>query len=131
VLDFFRWASFRWSQRGSIEASDAWWGVLALLVAILAWRLLRGKRLRRRDGAGAPSARVYPGMDSEFYELVKALPPRETGETLSAWLGRVAPGRYDEALRLHQRYRFDPAGLSTVERARLRQLCRAAPAPAR
>jgi protein-glutamine gamma-glutamyltransferase len=124
VLDFFRWASFRWSQRGSIEASDAWWGVLALLVAVLGWRLLRGKRLRRRDAAAATAARAYPGMDSEFYELVKALPPREAGETLSAWLARVAPGRYDEALRLHQRYRFDPMGLSNEERARLRELCR-------
>jgi hypothetical protein len=36
---------------------------------------------------------------------------------------RVAPGRHDEALRLHQRYRFDPMGLSGEERARLRQLC--------
>jgi ABC-type ATPase involved in cell division len=40
-------------------------------------------------------------MDSEFYELTKAL-------------------------RLHQRYRFDPLGLSEGERARLREICRAA-----
>lgn len=125
ALDFVRWASYRWSQRGSLEASDAWWGVLALLVAILGWRLLRGKRLRRPGGTAAATNRAYPGMDSEFYELVKALPPREDGETLSAWLGRVAPGRYDEALRLHQRYRFDPAGISAAERSRLRALCRA------
>ena len=36
---------------------------------------------------------------------------------------RVAPGRHDEALRLHQRYRFDPKGLSGEERSRLRELC--------
>lgn len=125
VLDVFRWASFRWSQRGQIEASDAWWGVLALLVAILAWRLLRGKRVRRPGGKASPASRVYPGMDSEFYALVKALPAREPGETLSAWLARVAPGEYGEALRLHQRYRFDPAGISPGERGRLRALCRA------
>ena len=125
VLDFFRWASFRWSQRGQIEASDAWWGVLALLVAVLAWRLLRGKRVRRRDDDAAALRREYPGLDSEFYALVQALPPREPGETLTAWLARVAPGRYDEALNLHNRYRFDPAGLSPGERHRLRELCRA------
>jgi len=28
-----------------------------------------------------------------------------------------------EALRLHQRYRFDPAGLNLAERTRLRELC--------
>ncbi|HSG76204.1 MAG TPA: transglutaminase domain-containing protein, partial [Burkholderiales bacterium] len=124
VLDFFRWAAYRWSQRGQFEASDAWWGVLAALVAILAWRLLRGKRVTRRGGAAAVAEREYPGRDSELYEALKPLPPREPGETLSAWLARVAPGRFDEALRLHQRYRFDPAGLDAQERARLRELCR-------
>jgi hypothetical protein len=40
----------------------------------------------------------------------------------------VAPARHEEALRLHQRYRFDPRGLDAAERARLRELCRAAAA---
>lgn len=124
VLDFFRWASYRWSQRGEFQASDAWWGVLALLAAVLAWRLLRGKRVVRPGGV-AVAARRYPGMDSEFYELTRELPARAEGETLEAWLARVAPGKYDEALRLHQRYRFDPRGLEQAERARLRELCRA------
>ena len=130
VLDFFRWASYRWSQRGELEASDAWWAVLAVLVAILAWRLLRGKRVTRGGKDLAPAVRDHPGRDSELYELLKPLPPREPGETLSAWLARVAPGRFDEALRLHQRYRFDPAGISRAERERLRELCRAQAAPA-
>jgi hypothetical protein len=123
MLDFFRWASYRWSQREELEASDAWWGVLAALVAILAWRLLRGKRVTRGGKDLAAAVRDYPGKDSEFYALAGSLPPRESGEALSAWLMRVAPGRHDEALRLHQRYRFDPMGLSGEERARLRQLC--------
>jgi hypothetical protein len=123
ALDVLRWASYRWSQRGEFEAGDAWWAVLALLVAILAWRLLRGKRVARPGGAPG-AARTYPGLDSEFYALAERLPPRETGETLTAWLARVAPGRYDEALGLHQRYRFDPRGLSGAERARLGELCR-------
>ena len=130
VLDFFRWASYRWSQRGEVEASDAWWAVLAALGVILAWRLLRGKRVTRGARAAAIAERDFPGRDSELYELLKPLPPRELGETLSAWLARVAPGRFDEALRLHQRYRFDPRGLSAEERARLRQLCRRAMASA-
>jgi hypothetical protein len=127
VLDFFRWAAYRWSQREEFEAGDAWWAVLAALVAVLAWRLLRGKRVLRPGGASAAAAaRRYPGMDSEFYALAQSLPPRGEAETLSAWLARVAPGKYDEALRLHQRYRFDPRGLNGEERRRLRALCRAA-----
>ncbi len=128
--DFLRWASYRWSQREELQASDAWWGVLAVLVVILAWRLLRGKKIFFGSAAEATRLRDYPGTDSEFYEMTKALPPRAIGETLSAWLARVAPGRYEEALRLHQRYRFDPRGLDAAERTRLRELCRASPAPA-
>ena len=125
IADYLRWASYRWEQREELQAGDAWWGVLALLLAILAWRLLKGKRVARGEApAGAGAAREFPGADSEFYELVKALPPREAGETLATWLARVAPARFDEALRLHQRYRFDPAGISDPERARLRELCR-------
>jgi protein-glutamine gamma-glutamyltransferase len=123
ALDVLRWASYRWSQRGEIEAGDAWWVLLGVLVAILAWRLLRGKKVAR-PGLVARAARAYPGMDSEFYVLAGQLPPRDPGETLTAWLARVAPGRYDEALRLHQRYRFDPRGLNFEERGRLRDLCR-------
>jgi transglutaminase-like putative cysteine protease len=128
VLDFLRWAAYRWSQREELAAGDAWWGVLAALAAILAWRLLRGKRVVRGATAESAPARPYPGRDSEFYELTKTLPPRDPAEPLSAWLARVAPGRYGEALRLHQRYRFDPRGLSAEERSRLRELCRAAAA---
>ncbi|MEO8718090.1 MAG: transglutaminase domain-containing protein [Burkholderiales bacterium] len=123
ALDLLRWASYRWSQRGELQASDAWWAVLAALVVILAWRLLRGKRVSHGGRTAGAAEREYPGSDSEFYELMKSLPPRELGETLFAWLARVAPGRFDEPLRLHQRYRFDPRGLSGEERARLRELC--------
>jgi hypothetical protein len=60
---------------------------------------------------------------------VRALPARDAGETLTAWIGRVAPRRYEEALRLHQRYRFDPRGLDPAQRRRLRELSRKATAP--
>lgn len=127
LLDFFRWASYRWSQREEFNASDAWWAVLAALVALLAWRLLRGKRVTRSGLAAAAIEREYPGRDSELYALVQTLPAREPGETMSAWLARVAPGKFDEALRLHLRYRFDPRGLSVEERIKLRDLCRSVP----
>ncbi|MFY9315979.1 MAG: DUF4129 domain-containing protein, partial [Burkholderiales bacterium] len=73
----------------------------------------------------------WPGEDSEFYALEKGLPPRDAAETQAAWLERIAPNLpparlspLQEALRLHQRYRFDPDGLSRNERNRLRDLCR-------
>ena len=124
LVDFLRWAAYRWSQREELQASDAWWGVVAVLVVVLGWRLLRGKRVLRDQGpSGGAARRRYPGEDSEFYALTKTLPLRAAGETLTAWLGRVAPGKYEEALRLHQRYRFDPRGLSERDRLTLRQVC--------
>ena len=51
---------------------------------------------------------------------------------LSSWLDQASKAfdsehrqRLNEALRLHQRYRFDPAGLGDSERRRLRELCHA------
>lgn len=131
LADLARWAGFRWSQRGELQASDSWYAVLALLVAVLGWRLLRGRRVVRGAGdSPAAAARAWPGADSEFYAVEKTLSARETGETLAAWFRRVAPSlpaerrqRLGDALRLHLRYRFDPQGLEAAERARLRKLC--------
>jgi hypothetical protein len=137
LSDFVRWAAYRWSQREELKASDAWYLVLALLVAVLAWRLLRGRRVAAAP-PGAPGARVRrPGEDSEFYGVERTLPGREPGESQWAWLDRIAPGlepgraaRLRDALRLHLRHRFDPVGLAPPERARLAALCEALVAPA-
>ena len=134
VMDLFRWAAFRWSQRGEMQASDAWYGVLLILIAVLAWRLLRGRRVTRAASGAAARSGSWPGMDSEFYALERALCPegqqRTPGMPLVPWIERLgrrldpsSRERLAEALRLHQRYRFDPAGLDPMERARLRELC--------
>ena len=136
LMDVLRWATFRWSQRGEMQASDAWYGVLVILVAVLAWRLLRGRRVMRGASAAAASARRWPGLDSEFYALERSIAPegqqRIPGMPMAPWIEHLArvldPAtreRLAEALRLHQRYRFDPAGLEPRERERLRELCAA------
>ena len=134
LADLARWAGYRWSQRGELQASDAWYAVLALLIVILAWRLLRGRRVARGPAEAAMVARAWPGTDSEFFALERALAqrgfPRTAGMPLSVWVRQAAVtldpatrGGIDEALRLHQRYRFDPGGLGEPERRRLRELC--------
>jgi transglutaminase-like putative cysteine protease len=131
LADLLRYAGFRWSQRGEFKVGDSWYAVLAVLAVILAWRVLRGRRVLRDEESIAAARRRYPGEDSEFYAVAQALPPRESSETHAEWLKRIAsdiPAKnlnpVREALRLHQRYRFDPAGLSRNERNRLRDLCR-------
>jgi hypothetical protein len=131
LADLFRYAGFRWAQRGEFKAGDSWYGVLAILALYLGWSVLRGRRVVREQKAAAVERRRHPGEDSEFYAVEKSLPPREASETQAAWLARIAaniPSKklnpVQEALRLHQRYRFDPVGLSRNERNRLRELCR-------
>jgi hypothetical protein len=137
VADLLRYAGFRWSQRGEFRAGDSWYAVLAVLAVYLGWSVLRGRRVVRERQAAAAARRRWPGEDSEFYALEKSLPARAPSETQAAWLRRIsshlsseAVSRVAQALQLHQRYRFDPDGISAAERARLRELCAGLAAPA-
>jgi hypothetical protein len=131
LADVARWLGFRWTMREEFKASDAWFGLLAVLALYLGWRLFGRKRVDQKSAAATARAR-HPGEDSEFYAVEKSLDPRDSGETHGAWLarlGRSLPAEkiahLRDALRLHQRYRFDPEGLAPAERARLKELCRA------
>jgi hypothetical protein len=124
---------YRWSQREELGVGAAGYAVLALLVAVLAWRIVRRARTARAgQGASGRVVRRWPGEDSEFYALERALAesgtPRAHGEALGVWASRVAAGldeaarvRLEQALALHLRYRFDPAGLDAGEREMLRE----------
>ncbi len=105
--------------------------VLALLLYLIVFRSNWRKHRLPPDETG--ERRNWPGLDSEFYRLEQKLAARGLtrgpGESLSAWLQRVAK---DPAvagiseplhglLRLHYRHRFDPQGLSQIERETLRR----------
>ena len=132
LADLLRWGTYRWSQRSGGGMSDGWYAVVAILFVILAWRIVKGRR-NAAGAAGADAAtrraQAWPGADSEFYALERAIAERygarEPGESFSAWLARVRPpedldAAARRALALHYRYRFDPAGMSATERAALR-----------
>ncbi len=138
VSDFFNRLSFGfsswwWSSRdGRLQQYLA--GTVVALVVFLFWRLLRGRRKRQQaDGPGPSSVPVdWPGMDSAFYEVERRLEraglDRHKGETLGQWLTRLgrASTPFDIAglagiLKLHYRYRFDPAGLDAAELTGLRE----------
>ena len=132
LADLVRWAGFRWIMREEFTMGDAWYGVLVVLALILGWRMFGGRRIARKADIEAAAARQrHPGEDSEFYAVQKSLATRAPGETLAAWVGRIASdfslqelNQIKAALRLHQRYRFDPEGISATERNQLRELCR-------
>jgi transglutaminase-like putative cysteine protease len=150
LADLFRWASYRWAQRTGFEVSTTWYALLGALVAVLAWRVVRGRRARRaRPEQTAHGARAYPGLDSEFYAVERALGAcgfdRAASEPLGTWASRAAQTldgtlrtTFEEVVQLHRRLRFDPPGLDGAERLRLREgarqiaaALRTAPEPAR
>jgi hypothetical protein len=98
------------------------------------WRWYKKRRQHYhavQEEAQFSESPVYPGEDSEFYDVIRQLEElgivRESGESLSQWLTRLEmhfPFLPLQTLRcilnLHYRYRFDPAGLSAEEREILR-----------
>jgi len=129
LSDLLRWAGFRWSQRAPFEAGAGTYALLALLVAILVWRLLRGQRTARA-AKGTLAARAWPGVDSAFYAVERRLAERygarAPNEALGPWISRIgaaldplARAQLLEALELHQKSRFDPAGIDDAGTRRL------------
>jgi transglutaminase-like putative cysteine protease len=132
IADLWSWAGYlfsrwRWSEREDRLAGSIGW-LLVPLVALLAWRLYRRRRVTGAAGAvpaGEPPP--HPGEDSAFYLVERRLAalafPRAPGESLTRWLARVETARLPALaldalpplLALHYRYRFDPLGLGADE----------------
>jgi|GEM_PF-945687 len=121
------WRSFLDAWQARRFALSAWWqspwgtrmvkittwvtgGILILYVLL---RTFVGKR-GRSAGGDADAATGWPGLDSEFLELVERL-AEQPAPTEPAFQQAYATAR-----RLHQRYRFDPAGIAEAEREELR-----------
>ena len=130
----FEWSKIWWGQ--SQVRQYILWGLLPVL-ALLLYRILFRQRRRSGSSRGPDGAFAWPGLDSEFYQLERALAergiPRHPSESLSEWLERaVTATGLDEwrdplrrLLRLHYRLRFDPQGLNPSDRDALRRETRA------
>lgn len=130
--DIVSWLMFRineWRARpvGDREAI-AWYAALALLFAILTWRLFRGRAFARAAGApGAPAHAGDAGRDSPFRAIEQRMArrglPRSAAETPREWVARIAPRfgpehrpALDQLLRFHYRHCFDPVSMSAADR---------------
>ena len=129
----FQFERFRWRQ-ANLQQYILW--ALVPVMLVLLYHIIfrrRGKLLGDKDKPGKIPAVIWPGLDSEFYGLERMLAarglPRQASEPFADWLERTltepalaglrAP--LQELLRLHYRHRFDPRGLSSADRERLRQ----------
>ncbi len=141
-----QWISDAWSRLG-FEFSKLRWGhsrirqyllwSLAPALALLLFQIIIRSRRRRRAAKNPQlSYSIWPGLDSEFYQLEQQLTgrgfKRQADEPMSGWLARAVAQPavseirqpLQELLQLHYRYRFDPLGLSHPERERLRRQAR-------
>jgi hypothetical protein len=127
----FQFAKFRWGQ-ANLRQYLLW--ALVPVLALLLYQILfrRGRNRRARPKAESSAAAVlWPGLDSEFYQLERKLAargvPRQVGELFSDWLTRALADPalaglrvpLQELLRLHYAHRFDPQGLSHEKREAL------------
>ncbi len=127
----FQISKFRWRQAHLQQY--ILWSLLPVMVVLLYHIIFRRRTQRKRPAgkAGLDADVIWPGLDSEFYQIESRLAAcgvlREPGEALADWLERalsepsVAELRpvLQQLLRLHYRYRFDPHGLSEAERKSL------------
>jgi len=126
----FEFSKLRWGH--SRIRQYVLWFLAPVLAILLAQIIFRGHRRRLARRKEQPAAAVWPGLDSEFYQLEQRLVARglkrQTSQSLAEWLKqalmepavREVQQPLQELLRLHYRYRFDPQGLSRAERQRLR-----------
>lgn len=128
----FRFQKWRWL------GDESWLERFAPLILAppalwLLWTIFIRSRRPGLGSAGQLNGHLLrPGDDSEFYwierHLTAATANRPNGVTLSRWLDARLQNRNEEEqlellslLRLHYRYRFDPAGLKPEERLQLRE----------
>jgi len=97
--------------------------VVGLLVIILIWRIYTGEQILMRDDTKTGVLSEYPGIESPLFRIEQYLQDqglqRGAGELLTVYLKRI---EYEELIPLvfiHQRWRFDPKGLSEVEKTYL------------
>ncbi|MBU6410344.1 MAG: hypothetical protein KGR98_08145, partial [Verrucomicrobia bacterium] len=111
--------------------------LLALIpaLAFLLYRILfrHGRKQQWRKMPRPVENLAWPGLDSEFYALERKLAERGAargaGEPLAQWIEHVLRdptpedfrGTLRRALELHYRHRFDPNGLTALERRQLAQ----------
>ena len=134
ITDVWSWARFRASQAwaNSDERKLLIGGLIVVFpfALWLAWRLWRSRRITEKSQLNQMVTEYSRhGADSGFYRIEQRLAEqgwaRRTHETARDWLVRLAAdAKMDttllaEIVELHNRYRFDPAGLPAPQRAQL------------
>ncbi len=140
IGDTWSWVTFKLSQLlGQIQQSQFlkyWWWLVIPFVLLSLRQLNPQRKIRKIKSKGkrkrAIAPGISPGSDSEFYLIEQALSEsgfnRRPSESLKEWLDRLRENFQDNLsdqnlikelpgiIKLHYRYRFDPRGISSMER---------------
>jgi protein-glutamine gamma-glutamyltransferase len=120
-------AEWQW-QKSDETHPEKWLLLLIPLFGWLSWRLTRYSN--KKTPQPIDNAQFFElhikGKDSEFYEIVAQLEKqyfaRPTYESLTRWIEHLSlSSEIKQVLHLHNRYRFDPNGLTNDERKQLAQ----------
>ncbi len=130
ILQFSR---LRWHEgTGRLTAYVSWLLIPLVLALLLRFRGIRRKKAPSLEQTSRAATAGRKGLDSEFYEIEKALADagflRQSWETPSRWIESVSRDpsltipveNLMKTLSLHYRYRFDPKGITEQERSTLR-----------
>lgn len=135
VNDLWAWISheflvWKWSEDEDNHQSLIW--LLVPLVIILLWRLYFKERVLHSKLTALSATRPhYFGEDSIFYAVLKVLEAqyyaRQQGESVAHWLAKLPlttelQQTIQQVFALHQRYRFDPQGLSEAQQQQFQAL---------
>ncbi len=127
TYQFFQW---RWREsEGTYE--ELIWLILPLSL-ILIWRLYSRQKIARSrpETVALGNPTINPGADSPFYQIIERLQTvgyiHLPGETITTWFKRIqapllSPAQLQTLLELHQRYRFDPQGITPQEQESFRK----------
>ena len=144
INDLFSWIAFKFAQLVAIFKTLGQKKYLWLLVIPLTVILIRqftnkgkGKGLVAQRINQKNAARLSIGEDSELYlieqELNKLGIKRDRSEAWLDWLIRLQDNpenllmlnELESIVKIHYRYRFDPNGIDTQQRVKLRSACHA------
>ena len=141
LTDVWSWLRFRASQAwANSDGRKLLSGALIVVFPFalwLGWRLFRSRRTLKNSFIKQLVIEHSLGNNSEFYHIEQRLAEggwgRHAHETARDWLARLrqdaamdtrALGTLSEIIDLHNRYRFDPLGLTDAQRAQLRECVR-------
>jgi len=134
IYDVFAWANFnfsKWQWRESEGVNPQLLWLILPLSLILIWRLYLRKRVDhfKQKREQAKNQAIVMGTDSPFYAIIEKIGEegyiRLSGETVPAWFQRirlfqVSDDKIKNLIALHQRYRFDPHGISAEAKSQLK-----------